>query len=151
MAAIDPDPQLPLDLAEGERVVGEFRPDPQAYWGGHLVLAVILGVLCGLMLLLLGNPYPVVGPVGAVTAVAARAAFVQPQAMARVWRLTDRRLLGPEGQALPLAQLLTAKPLLGSVQLTLTTGQSHLVRYQSDPAAVAYLLQVAAGRKPRHG
>jgi hypothetical protein len=153
MARGEPDPVTgnPADLAEGERLVTEFRSDPQAYWLAHLVMAVILGVGAGLVLLWLQNPYPVVGPVGSVLAIAARAAVVQPQAMAQVWHLTDRRLIGPGGSVIPLAQLLTARPFLGAVQVTSTTGDRQLLRYQVDPPAVAFLLMTAAGRKPRHG
>jgi hypothetical protein len=153
MARVEPDPVMghPADLAEGEKLITEFRPDPQTYWRAHLVMAVILGVGAGLVLLAIGNPYPVVGPVGAVMAIAARAAFVQSEAMADVWRLTNRRLLGARGQSVTLAELLSAEPYLGAVQITTTTGVRHLVKYQSDPPAVSFLLMTAAGRKPRHG
>jgi hypothetical protein len=153
MARIEPDPIMghPAELAPGEKIVTEFRPDQQVYWRAHLIMAVLLGIGAGLALLLLGNPYPVVGPVGAVMAIAARAAFVQSEAMAEVWRLTNRRLLGPGGRALTLAQLQAARPFLGAVQVTTTTGDRHLIKYQADPAAVAFLLMTAAGRKPRHG
>jgi hypothetical protein len=153
MARIEPDSVMghPLPLAEGEKLVTEFRPDAQVYWRAHLIMAVVLGTGAGLVLLWLGNPYPVVGPVGAVLAIAARAAFVQSEAMAEVWRLTDRRLLGPRGQAVTLAQLQAARPFLGAVQVTASTGDRHLIKYQSDPPAVSFLLLTAAGRKPRHG
>jgi hypothetical protein len=153
MAPIAPDPIMghPADLGPGEKIVAEFRPDRQVYWQAHLVMAVLLGTGAGLLLLWLGNPYPVVGPVGSVLAIAARAAFVQSEAMAEVWQLTDRRLLGPGGRAVPLAHLLTARPFLGAVQLTTTTGDRHMMKYLSDPAAIAYLLLTAAGRKSRDG
>jgi hypothetical protein len=153
MARIEPDSVMghPAELLPGERIVHEFRPDQATYWRAHLVMAVLLGIGAGLVLLWLGNPYPVVGPVGAVMAIAARAAFVQSEAMAEVWRLTDRRLLGPGGRAITLAQLLAARPFLGAVQLTTTTGDRHLMKYQADPAAVSFLLLTAAGRKPRDG
>jgi hypothetical protein len=153
MARIEPDPIMghPAELAPGEKIVTEFRPDHQAYWRAHLVMAVLLGIGAGLVLMWLQNPFPVMGPVGAVMAIAARAAFVQSEAMAEVWRLTDRRLLGPGGRAITLAQLQAARPFLGAVQVTTTTGDRHLLKYQSDPPAVAYLLLAAAGRKPRNG
>jgi hypothetical protein len=150
---IEPDPIMghPAELAPGEKIVTEFRPDAQVYWRAHLVMAVLLGIGAGLVLMWLQNPYPVVGPVGAVMAIAARAAFVQSEAMAEVWRLTDRRLLGSGGRSIKLAQLLSARPFLGAVQVTTTTGDRHLIKYQADPAAVAFLLLTAAGRKPRNG
>jgi hypothetical protein len=152
MAGIEPDPLLgrPAELADGERLVTEFRPDQAVYWRAHLIMAVVLGIGAGLVLVGLGNPYPVVGPVGAVLAIAARAAFVQSEALADIWRLTDRRLLGPRGQAVSLAQLRSARPFLGAVQVTSTTGERHLLRYLADPPAVSFLLLTAAGRKPRH-
>jgi hypothetical protein len=153
MARIEPDPihGHPAELAPGEKIVTEFRPDAQVYWRAHLVMAVILGIGAGLVLLWLRNPFPVVGPVGTTLAIAARAAFVQSEAMAEVWRLTDRRLLGPGGRAVTLAQLQDARPFLGAVQVTTTTGDRNLMKYLADPAATAYLLMTAAGRKPRNG
>lgn len=150
MAGIEPDPVTghPLPLGEGERLVTEFHPDPQVYWRAHLIVAVALGIGAGLVLFWLQNPYPVVGPVGAVLAIAARAAFVQSEAMAEVWRLTDRRLLGPRGQSVALTKLQVAQPFLGAVQVTATGGDRHLIKYQPDSAAVSFLLMTAAGRKP---
>jgi hypothetical protein len=50
-----------------------------------------------------------------------------------------------------MAQLKSARPFLGAVQLTTTTGDRHLMKYLADPAAVSFLLLTAAGRKPRNG
>jgi hypothetical protein len=86
---------------------------------------------------LLGNPYPVAGPFGAVLAIGARAAFLAPEALGDVWRLTDHRLLGPGARAIPLAQLASAKVFLGAVQITTSTGDRHLIKYLADPAAAA--------------
>ncbi len=146
MARIEPDSVMghPVPLAEGERVIAEFRPDRAAYWRSHLVMAVILGAFAGFILLWQGNPYPVMGPIGAVIAIAARAAFVQSEALAEVWRVTDRRLLGPASRAIPLAQLKSARPFFGAVQVTTTTGDKHLIKYQADPAAVAARLSRTA-------
>jgi hypothetical protein len=147
MARIEPDSVMghAAPLLEGEKVVQEFRPDRTAYWRAHLVMAVILGIFAGLILLWQGNPYPVVGPVAAVLAIGVRAAYVASEALAEVWRLTDRRLLGPAGRAVPLAQLGTARPFLGAVQVTTTLGDRHLIKYQADPAATAARIAAAAG------
>jgi hypothetical protein len=71
--------------------------------------------------------------------------------MAEVWRLTDRRLLGPAGRVVPLPRLQTARPFLGAVQVTTTTGDKHLIKYQADPAAVAARLTAAGGTRAGHG
>lgn len=151
MARIEPDSVMghPASLVDGEKVVQEFRPDRATYWRAHLVMAVILGVLAGLVLLWLVNPYPVVGPVGAVLAIAARAAFVQSEALSEVWRLTNRRLLGPAGRAIPLTDIKTARPFLGAVQVVTRTGDKHLIKYQTNADAVADRLLAVSGRKGR--
>jgi hypothetical protein len=100
-------------------------------------MAVVLGFAAGLFLVWQGNPYPIAGPFGAVLAIGARAAYLASEALAETWRLTDRRLLGPGGRAIPLAQVQSARPAFGAVQVTLTTGDRHLIKYQADPAATA--------------
>jgi hypothetical protein len=139
MARIEPDSIMghAAPLAEGETVQAEFPADRTAYWRGHLILAVVLGAAAGLFLLWQGNPYPVAGPLGAAIAIFARAAFLASEALGEAWRLTDRRLLGPGGRAIPRAQLRSARPFLGAVQVTTSTGDRHLIRYQADPAATA--------------
>ena len=139
MARISPDslPGSATPLQGGETLVAEFRADRLAYWRSHLIMAVVLGVAAGLFLILLGNPWPAAGHCGAVLAIGARAAYLAPQALAEVWRLTDRRLLGPDGRAIPLARIRSARPFLGAVQITTTTGDRALIRYQSDPDATA--------------
>lgn len=150
MAQITPDPIMghAAPLLDGETVLAEFRADRLAYWRGHLILAVLLGVAAGLILLWQGNPYPVAGPLGAAIAIAARAAFLASEAFTDVWRLTDRRLLGPGGRAIPLPQVQAARPFLGAVQVSTTTGDKHLIKYQADPAATAVRILTAAGRRP---
>ena len=139
MARIEHDPILgqTAPLQEGETLVAEFRADRTAYWRSHLIMAVVLGTAAGLVLLGLGNPYPVAGPFGAVLAIGARAAYLASEALAETWRLTNRRLIGPSGRSIPLAQIRAARPFLGSVQITTTAGDRHLIRYQADPTATA--------------
>lgn len=153
MARIEPDGVMghAAPLLEGETVVAEFRPDRMAYWRGHLVLAVGLGSAAGLLLLWQGNPYPVAGPAGAAIAIGLRAAYLASEALGEVWRLTDRRLLGPGGRAMALASITAARPFLGAVQVVTGAGDKHLLRYQADAPAVAYLVMTAAGRAAQNG
>lgn len=139
MARIEPDSIMarPTELAEGEVLVAEFRADRATYWRSHLIMAVILGALAGLVLLWQGNPYPVAGPVAAVLAIGARAAFLASEALTDLWRLTDRRLLSPGGRIVPLAQLQAARPFLDAVQIVATSGDKHLIKYQAEPKATA--------------
>lgn len=146
MARIEPDPLLGTvtPLQDGETVLAEFRADRSAYWRGHLILAVVLGAAAGVFLMWQGNPYPVAGPLGAVLAIGARAAYLASEALGEVWRLTDRRLLGPGGRAIPRGQIAQARPFLGAVQVTTSTGDRHLIKYQADPAATA--ARITGGR-----
>ena len=64
--AVRPDPDEP--------VLEEFRADRLVYWKAHLVMAVVLGTVAGLVLIWQGNPFPAAGPIGAAIAIAARAA-----------------------------------------------------------------------------
>ena len=130
-------------LAEGESLLATFTPDRAAYWRGHVIMAVGLGAAAGLFLLWQGNPYPVMGPIGAALAIALRAAYVASEALSDLWYLTDRRLIGPRGLILARAQITTARPFLGSVQLVTTTGDKHLIKYLSDPADAAARLMGA--------
>lgn len=147
MARIEPDSILgqAAPLHAGETVRTEFRADRTAYWRSYLIMAVVLGAAAGLFLLWQGNPYPVAGPLGAVLAIGARAAYLASEALSEVWRLTDRRLLGPGGRAIPIAQIRSARAFLGAVQITTTTGERHLIKYQADAAATAARI---AGDRP---
>ena len=146
MARIEPDSVIghAAPLQEGERVLAEFRADRVAYWRGHLVMVVALGAGAGLFLLWQGNPYPVAGPAGAAIAIFGRAAYLASEALSDVWRLTDRRLLGPGGRAIPRGQIAAARPFLGSVQVVTRAGDKHLIRYLADPAAAAATIAAPA-------
>lgn len=148
MARIEPDNVMgrPAPLLDGETVVAEFAANRRAYWQSHIIMAVVLGVAAGLFLIWQGNPYPVAGPVGATIAIGARAAYLASEALGDVWRLTDRRLLGPGGRVITLAQLKTARPFLGAVQVVTLSGDKHLIKYQADASAVAAQLLKAAGK-----
>lgn len=115
----------------------EFRPDPAAYLRAHAKMVIGGSIAAGLLLILLGNPHPWVGPVGALLAIGLRAAYLRSEAMAEVWTLTPTHLTGPGGRSIPRAQILQARPFLGAVQIVTTTGDKHLLRYLPDPAAAA--------------
>ena len=130
-------------LTEGETLLATFTPDRLTYWRAHVIMAVALGAAVGLFLLWQGNPYPVMGPIGAALAIAARAAYVASEALTDLWYLTQHRLIGPRGLTIPRAQITAARPFFGSVQITTTTGDRHLMKYLADPAADAARLMQA--------
>jgi predicted membrane metal-binding protein len=146
-------PDLPRDdilgrdvaLQQGERVLTEFRADRGAYWRNHLILAVLGGALAGGVLLAMGNAAPWVGPVAALLAIGARAAFLASEALAERWLLTDRRLIGPGGRVVPLGTLDRARPFLGDVQLVTRGGDKHLMKYMADAAGTIAAIDRARG------
>lgn len=149
MARIEPDGIMGHTVLPeaDEPVLEEFRADRLVYWKAHLVMAVVLGTVAGLVLVWQGNPFPAAGPIGAAIAIAARAAYLAPEALTDRWLLTDRRLIGPAGRIVPLAQLRTARPFLGAVQIVTLSGDKHLMKYMADPAAAARRILNAAGRR----
>jgi hypothetical protein len=149
MTQIEPDSVMgrAIHPDADEKVLETFRADRLTYWKGHLIMAVVLGTAAGLFLMWQGNPYPVVGPLGAALAIGARAAYLASEALADTWTLTERRLLGPGGRIVPLSSLQTARPFLGAVQLVTRTGDKHLMKYLSNPADAASRILAAAGRR----
>lgn len=137
----------PQPLAEGERLIATFPADRGAYIRNHLILAVVFGALAGLVLIAMDNPDPWVGPVAALAAIGIRAAYLASEALAAQWRLTDRRLLGPGGRAVALADISAARPFFGDVQIVTRGGDKHLMKYLPDVRAVLDAIETA--RKAR--
>ncbi|NTT85645.1 hypothetical protein HS053_07050 [Tabrizicola sp. SY72] len=109
-------------------------------------MAVAGAVGAGVVLVLLGNPYPWTGPLAAVLAIGARAAYLRSEVFVEDWRMTSRRLLGPGGRALPLSQIKTAAKFLDAVQVVTKGGDKHLIKFQKDPGAVADTILAARDR-----
>lgn len=147
MSRIERDSLLsgPLPLAVGERLVATFRPDRGLYLRNSLILAVVLGGLAGCILLLIGNPHAWTGPVAAALAVGLRAAFLASEALAADWRLTDRRLLGPGGAAVALADLAQVRPFFGAVLVVTRGGDKHLLKHLANGPAIALSIRKAGG------
>lgn len=131
----------PQPLAEGEVVEAVFRADRAAYLRTTLILAVVFGTLAGGVLLAMGNPHPWAGPLAAILAIGARSAYLASEALRAEWRLTDRRLLGPGGQAIPRGQIAQARRMFGDVVVVTRTGDKHLIKYQADADTVIAALE----------
>ena len=123
-----------------------LSPDRATYWRAHLIMAVVLGAGAGLVLLVVGNPYPVMGPVGAGLAIAARAGFVASEAMAERWVLSDTHLTGPMERNLPLRTIRLARRAMGAVQVVTQDGNKHLIKYLADPDAAVRAITAAVAR-----
>jgi hypothetical protein len=132
-------------LIEGERVVHSFTPDRAAYWRDHAwmaagAMAVGMGILAAI-----GNPHISTGAVGGLAAIAVRAFYLASDEMTARWDLTDRRLLGPGGRAVPLSEITRIRGLGSAVQIITQGGDKHLIKYQADRVAVTTRLAAATG------
>lgn len=137
----------PLPLAEGEVLLASFRADRTAYVRAQLILSVVFGTVAGVVLVVMQNPHPWVGPLAALLAMGARAAFLASEALTAEWRLTDRRVLGPSGQTIPRADLTRAQRLFGDVVLITRNGEKHLMKYMADADAVLDTLGQVTGAR----
>lgn len=130
-------------LADGERLREVFLPDRGVYWVRTAVGAGIGAIVAGAALYAFGNPYPWLGPVAAVLGIGGRAYLMRARALGARWRLTDRRLLGPEGRIVPLGQIEEIKTFLGDVVLVTRGGDKHLMHHFADTALVIAAIENA--------
>lgn len=130
-------------LQPGERVVTQFRPDRATYWRDHAWLAAAAMALGMAVLWAIGNPHLWTGAVGGLAAIAVRAFYVASDELQARWDLTDRRLLGPQTRAVPLAQIATVRGLGSAVQVVTRSGDKHLIKYQADRAGTEARLRAA--------
>jgi hypothetical protein len=137
-------PEGPVPLAPGERLIAQWQADPRVYWQGAVTLGAVSAVGVGGVLVFMGNPNVLVGGLGAVAAIAVRAWYLASEALGFVWRLTDRRLIGPGGRIVPLAQVRKLRHLFGDVQVVTTKGDKHLMRNMGDPKGVIAQIETAA-------
>lgn len=143
-------PEGPVPLHPGETTIAIFAASPRVYWQGAVTLGAVAAVGVGVVLLAMGNPNVLVGGIGAVAAVAFRAWFLRSEALAFVWQLTDRRLIGPGGRIVPLAQIKTLRRLFGDVQVVTQKGDKHLMRNMQDPQGVIGLINAARAAVANH-
>lgn len=132
-------------LSNGEHVVHSFAPDRAAYWRDHAwmaaaAMAVGMGILAAM-----GNPHVWTGAIGGLAAIGIRAFYLASDEMTARWDLTDRRLLGPGGRAIPLRDITRIRSLGTAVQIITQGGDKHLIKYQADRAAVTDRLRAATG------
>ncbi|PSL20989.1 hypothetical protein [Shimia abyssi] len=136
-------------LGDGETILTSFRADRATYIQANTWLAA--GAMAGGMLILwlVGNPHVWTGAIGGFAAVAVRAFYMMSEELSVRWDLTNQRLLGPMGRAIPLSAIKNFNTLGNMVQLVTHSGDKHLIKYQHDPAhIIATLKHVAAGGTP---
>ena len=123
------------------KIIADWRADPAIYWKNHMILAAVFAVAAYVVLWAIGNPFAWTGPVAAVLAVFARAAFLRSEYLNGVWQLSETQLKGPLGRLVPLSAIAEVKPLFGDVLVVTHSGDKHLMKYLTDPAAVIAQIQ----------
>ena len=124
-------------LEPDERLIATFTPDRNRYWRDHGIMAVGLMALAGVFLWLIGSPYPAIGSLGAILAVAVRAAYLASETFKARWVLTERRLILPGGiRSINLLEIDKMRPLLGDIQLITRSGDKHLLKFMANEGEV---------------
>lgn len=146
-------PQTDHILNSGERILTEFQASAGLYWRAHGIMAVVFMALAGGVLWLTQTPYPAIGSLGAIVAVAVRAFYLSSEALGFRWVLTNQRLLFPGGErSVALLDIETAREFFGSVQIITQSGDKFLLRYLANGAAVSQqILEARAKRANRRG
>ncbi|MBD3786784.1 MAG: hypothetical protein IE922_07400 [Sphingomonadales bacterium] len=143
-----PDSEQPLD--EGEVVQAEFLADRRRYWYDHAVLGGIGAVLVAVVLIWMGKTDQIGIAIAAVAlGMLARAAYFRSEAFARRWRLTQKRLIGPQGRAVMLLEIKAVRRLMGDVQIVTKMGDKHLIKHLADAEAVVQTLEAARARRAK--
>lgn len=134
-------------------MLAQFRPDKGRYWRDHALMAVVLMALTGVFLWLIDSPYPAIGALGAILAVAVRATYLAGETQGMVWVLSDKRLILPGGvRAVNLLEIERARPLLGDVQIITRSGDKHLLKHLADgPGVIARITAARDKRARRRG
>lgn len=136
-------------LDKGEKLLREIASDRGRYWRDNAVLA-LLGMLgLGVVLMLIGSPYPAIGALGAPLAIGVRATYLASEQLGHRWYLTDRRVLMPGGRSVGLMELATVRRLMGDVQLITQAGDKHLLRHIAEPAALVAAIEAARARRAK--
>lgn len=135
-------------LMDGETVQQSFHADRATYVRSNTWLAAAAMAAGMAILWSMGNPHVWTGAVGGLAAVGVRAFYVMSEALATRWDLTNLRVLGPMGRAIPLSDIQHLKTLGSFVQIVTKSGDKHLIKYQPVPQSTVEILRRATERQP---
>ncbi|MAQ84436.1 MAG: hypothetical protein CMH12_14510 [Maritimibacter sp.] len=141
-------PSVPL--RDDEDIVQSFRPSRSIYIRDTTWMAAIAMAGGMLILWIAGNPHVWTGAVGGLAAIALRGWYLASEELAVRWDLTDRRLLGPGGRTVSLAEIVRLRALASSVQIVTAGGDKHLMKYQPDVQDTLTRLREAVDRAGGH-
>ncbi len=102
----------------------------------HVILAILGAALMTSYLVLTETPSVWVGVVGAFIAIAIRGFYLFKEQLANVWVLSAQSLTLPNGHVIPLGEIKAVRGVFSAVQVVTTSGDKHLIKYQSDRVGV---------------
>ncbi len=143
----EPTPQP--ELAQGEKMLREIRPDRGRYWRDNAILALVGMAGVGVVLVLIGSPHAAIGALGAPLAIGARAAYLASESLAARWWLTSQRVLLPGARSVGLLEIETVRKLLGDVQIVTRSGDKHLLRHIAEPETLVADITAARGKRQK--
>ncbi len=120
-----------------------FAPDRDTYIRSHIRLAAICMAGAMAVLWLMGDPNVWVGAVAGLAAISLRGWYLMSDELEAVWQITGDTLIGPAGRAVPLSEIALVRSLGSFVQVVTQSGDKHLIKYQSDPAATVAAIESA--------
>ena len=143
------EPLPPPELAKGEKMLREIRPDRGRYWRDHAILALVGMAGVGGVLLAIGSPHAAIGALGAPLAVGARALYLASESLGARWWLTSQRVLLPGARSVGLLEVETVRKLLGDVQIITRSGDKHLLRHIAEPEKLVSDITAARDRRQK--
>ncbi len=132
-------------LAKGERLISSFQGSRTTYIQEHVILAALGSLLMAGGLVMIENPYPWTGVIGAVLAIAARGFYVANEQLGFVFHLTNKRLILPDGRDIQLSRIANIRHIFSAVQVITDSGDKFLIKYQSDTKSTAADIDAARG------
>ncbi|RME14736.1 MAG: hypothetical protein D6801_08690 [Alphaproteobacteria bacterium] len=130
--------QTPIPaLADGEELVARFTGNRATYIKEHVMLAALGSVAAAGVLVAMGDPNFWVGPVGATLAIAVRGIYVASEQLGMTWQLTKGRLITPTGMTIRRSDIDKVRVIFSAAQVITRSGDKFMIKYQSDPRAVA--------------
>ncbi|WP_171183870.1 hypothetical protein [Ruegeria sp. HKCCC2117] len=120
-----------------------FAPDKGAYIRTNAWLAAVAMGGAMLVLWLIENPYIWTGAPAGLAAIGIRAWYLASEELVAKWEMSDTTLTGPGPRKVPLNQIQTVNTMGSFVQIVTKSGDKHLIKYQSDPAATKAAIERA--------
>ncbi|MGY6412085.1 MAG: hypothetical protein ACXIUV_13815 [Alkalilacustris sp.] len=137
------------ELAQGEKMLREIRPDRGRYWRDNAILALAGMAGVGVVLLVIGSPHVAIGALGAPLAIGARAAYLASESLGARWWLTSQRVLLPGARSVGLLEIETVRKLLGDVQIVTRSGDKHLLRHIAEPEKLVADIHAARDKRQK--